>query len=127
MRLQGMKSNFRFLKCTASCIIKMKLAHEGPEGKRYSSTLSLTSAPDKGGCLTPCPGHFTPRKENWYQLRRRLGGPHGQYGRVPKISPPTRIRPPDGPARSEPLYRLRYPGRVKLYYAPQNLHTTTCT
>jgi hypothetical protein len=31
--------------------------------KRYSSTLSLTSALDGGRWLTPHPGHFTPRKD----------------------------------------------------------------
>jgi len=38
----------------------------GPEGeKKYSSrpTLSLTSAIDWGGWLTPLPGRFTPGKE----------------------------------------------------------------
>jgi len=49
----------------------------------YSSTLSLTSA---------------------------LDGPQGRSGRVQKISPPTGIRSPDRSARSETLYRLRYPG-----------------
>ena len=35
--------------------------HEGREGeKRYSSTLSLTSALDAGGWLTPRSGRFTP-------------------------------------------------------------------
>ena len=43
--------------------------HEGPEGEsRYSSTLSLTSALDVGGWLTPRPGRFTPTKEIWYPL-----------------------------------------------------------
>ena len=37
-------------------------------------------------------------------------GPQGRSGRVRKISPPTRIRSPDRPARSESLYRLSYPG-----------------
>ena len=37
--------------------------HEGPDGEqRYSSTLSLTSALDVGGWLTPRPGRFTPGK-----------------------------------------------------------------
>jgi hypothetical protein len=39
--------------------------------------------------------------------RKRLGGSQGRSGRVQKISPPTGIRPPDSPARSESLYRLR--------------------
>jgi hypothetical protein len=38
--------------------------HVGPEGEeRYSSTLSLPSALDEGGWLTPRPGRFTRRKE----------------------------------------------------------------
>jgi len=45
-----------------------------------------------------------------YPLNRRLGGPQGRCWRVGKISPPTRIRSPDRPARSKSLYRLSYPG-----------------
>jgi hypothetical protein len=38
--------------------------HEGSQGEyKYYSTLSLTSALDVGGWLTPRPGHFTPGKE----------------------------------------------------------------
>jgi len=38
--------------------------HEGPEvEQRYSSTLSLTSALDGGGCSTPRPGRFTRGKD----------------------------------------------------------------
>ena len=36
-----------------------RTGNEGPEGEqRYSSTLSLTSAPDEGGWTTPCPSRF---------------------------------------------------------------------
>ena len=56
------------------------------------------------------PGRFTPGKETWYPLYRRLGGPQGWSGRVWKISPPTEIRSPNRPARSKSLYRLSYPG-----------------
>jgi hypothetical protein len=35
----------------------------------------------------PRPGHFTPRKETWYPLHRRVGRPQGRSGRVGKISP----------------------------------------
>ena len=42
---------------------------------RYNSTLSLTTALDGGGCLTPRPGRFTPGKETRYSVYRRLGGP----------------------------------------------------
>jgi len=41
-----------------------RTGHEGPEGEyRYSSTLSLTSAPDRSGWSTPRPGHFSPEKD----------------------------------------------------------------
>ena len=45
-----------------------------------------------------------------YPLSRRLGALQGRSGRVRNILSPTRIRSPDHPARSELLYRLRYPG-----------------
>jgi hypothetical protein len=44
-----------------------------------------------------------------YLLYRRLGGPQGRSGRVRKMSPPTGIRSPDRPARSQSLYRRSYP------------------
>ena len=41
-----------------------RTGHEDPEGeKRYSSTLSLTSALDVGGCSTPRPDRFNPRND----------------------------------------------------------------
>ena len=53
-------------------------AHEGPEREyRYWSTLSLTSALDVGGWLTPRPGRFTPMEETQCPLYKRLGGPAG--------------------------------------------------
>jgi hypothetical protein len=72
----------------------------------YSSTLSLTSALDGGGWSTPRPGRFTPGNDPVPIVQ-------GRSGRVLKISPPTGIRFPDRPARSESLYRLRYPGPHK--------------
>jgi hypothetical protein len=45
-------------------------------------------------------------------LYRRLGGPQDRSGQVRKISPPTGIRSPDRPARSQSLYRLRYPDHI---------------
>ena len=45
-----------------------------------------------------------------YTLYRGLGGPQGRSGQVRKISPSTGIRYPDRTARSQPLYRLSYPG-----------------
>jgi len=45
-----------------------------------------------------------------YPLYRRLGGPQLRSGRVRKILPPTGIRSPDRPARSESIYGLSCPG-----------------
>jgi hypothetical protein len=48
-----------------------------------------------------------PPEKTRYPLYRRLDGPQRRSGRVRKISPPTWIRSPDRPARSESLYRLQ--------------------
>jgi len=89
-----------------------RTGNEDPEREeRYCSTFSLTSALDGGEWSTPRPGRFTPGKETRYLLHRRLCGLQGQSGRVRKISPPpTGVRSPDRPARSESLNRLSYPG-----------------
>ena len=50
------------------------------------STLSLTSALDESGWLTPRLGRFTLGKETQYPLHRRLGGRQDRSGRVWKIS-----------------------------------------
>jgi hypothetical protein len=74
--------------------VHRRIGHEGPEGEqRYSCTLSLTSALDRGGWSTPLPGRFTPGKETWYPSYRSLGGPQSRFGRVRNISPPCRIDP----------------------------------
>jgi len=62
--------------------------HEGPDRKyKYSFTLSLTSAQDRGGWTKPRPGRFAPGKETRCPLYRRLIGPQGRSGRVRKTSP----------------------------------------
>ena len=43
-----------------------------------------------------------------FALCRRLGGPPGPVWTVAENLAPTGIRSPDGPARSESLYRLSY-------------------
>jgi hypothetical protein len=61
--------------------------NEGPQGeKKYSSTLSLTSA------LVGVGGQFhamaaLPSEKNRHQLYGRLGGPQGLSGRMRKICP----------------------------------------
>jgi len=51
-----------------------------------------------------------PSGKTRYPSYTRLGGPQGRFVQVRKISPPTGIQSPDCPARSDSLYRLRYPG-----------------
>ena len=72
-------------------MFRLRTVHEGSEGEyRYNSTLSLTSALDGGGSLTPRPGKFTSGKETRYPLCRRLGGPQGRLHRdsIPGPSSP---------------------------------------
>jgi hypothetical protein len=58
----------------------------------YSCTLCLTSALDEVGSQRHAPTALPPGK-TWYPLCRRLGGPHGQSGRMRKISPPPGFDP----------------------------------
>jgi hypothetical protein len=111
--------NFTWSKCLNSgrnlLLFKVhpRTGHKGPEREqRYRFTLSLTSALDGSGWSTPRPGRFTPRKETRYPFYRRLGGSQGRSGRVRKISPPTGIRSPDRPARSEVCYYTCFYSRV---------------
>ena len=50
-----------------------------------------------------------------YPLYTRLGGPQGRSEQLRKISPPTRIRFPDRPARNNSLYRMSYPATADQY------------
>jgi hypothetical protein len=63
--------------------VRPRTGHKGPEREyMYSSTFCLISR-----WLTPRLGRFTPAKESWYPLYRKLGGLQGKSGRVRKISP----------------------------------------
>jgi len=77
-------------------------------GKLYSCTLTLTSALDEGGWLTPRPSRFTPGK-NRYPLCRRLDGPQSRSGGVRKISPT-----PGFDSRTVQPVASCYPGPQKL-------------
>jgi hypothetical protein len=69
---------------------KTKNVNFDPQGEyRYSSTLSLTSAIDGDGWLTPRPGPFATGKKTRYPLYQRLGGPQGRSGRMRKPPPPS--------------------------------------
>jgi hypothetical protein len=81
----------------------------------YGSILSLTSALDGVGGQRHALAALLPGKTR-YPLYGRLGGPQGRPGRVRNISPPTGIRSPDRPARSESLYRMHYSGPPRRLY-----------
>ena len=51
-----------------------------------------------------------------YPLYKRLDGPQDRSGQVRKVSPPTGIRTPDRPARSQSLYRLSYQAHTAYYF-----------
>ena len=71
--------------------VRRRTGHEGPKGgQRFSSTLSLTSALDGVGGQSHAQATLPPGKTR-YPLYRRLGGPHGRFGRVRKNSPPPRF------------------------------------
>jgi hypothetical protein len=90
--------------------------------KRYSFTLSLTSALDGDGWLRPCPGRFTPGKETRYPLYRRLGGHQGRSARMGKISPP----PGFHPRKSRPC-RVAIPTELSRPSRKYGARTQTCT
>ena len=86
--------------------LQTRTGHEGPEGElRYSSTLSLTSALELGGWLTPHPGRFTPGKDP-LPIVQEAGWASGLAGRVGKISPSPGFDLSDRPVRSKSQYRL---------------------
>jgi hypothetical protein len=65
----------------------------------YSSTLSLTSALDVGGCSTPRPGRFTPGND-LVPLVHKAGWASGPNWMIAENVAATGIRFPDRPARS---------------------------
>ena len=82
--------------------------------KAHNSTLSLTSALDGSGCLTPRSGPFTPGKDPVPIVHEAGCGPRVGLTGAENIVP-TGIRSPDRPARSKSLFRLRYPGLFPKY------------
>ena len=82
--------------------VRPKTGHGGPEEWRYSSTHSLTSAPDGSGWLAPHPSRFIPEKESRYP-----GWSPGSVWTGTENLAHTGIRSPDLLARSESLCRLR--------------------
>ena len=77
----------------------------------YSSTLPSTSALDGGERSTPRPDRITPGKDP-VPIVQEAGWAPGPVWTGAENLAPTGIRTLARPARSEPLYRLSYPGPV---------------
>ena len=87
--------------------------HEDTDGEyRHRSTISLTSALNGDGCLTPRPGQFT-RRSDPVPTVQEAGRAQGLFWTGAEYLAPTGIGSPGLPARSESLYRLSYPGPQK--------------
>ena len=90
----------------------------------YRYTLSLTSVLDGVGGQRHAPAALPPGKRSGIHCIGGWVGPRTGLAVCGKSRPPTGIRSPDRPARTESLYRLSYPGSVlgrqstkfKLYY-----------
>ena len=81
-----------------------------PAGEQmYSSTISLTSALDGVGWLTPRAGRLTPGRDPVRRVKEPGLGP-GPVWTAAKDLEPTGTRSVDRPSRSESLYRLSCPG-----------------
>ena len=78
-----------------------RTSHKVPEGVKLLPFSSFNFGARWGWCSTPRPGFFNPGNEILYPWYRKLVGPQGRSGWVQKISPSTKIRYPDRPARSE--------------------------
>ena len=75
----------------------------------HSSTLPSTWALMRLGGQRHVPAALPPGKTGTHCIGGWVG-PLGRSGEVRIISPPTGIRSPDRPARSESLYQLSDPG-----------------
>ena len=79
----------------------------------------MTSAIRWGGRSAPRPGRFTPGKDP-VPIVQEAGWTPGPVWMGAENLASTGIRSPDRPARSESLYRLRYPGPLFVFVFDQN-------
>jgi hypothetical protein len=81
-----------------------RTVHEGPEGEKiYGSTLSLTSALDRGGWSTARLSRFTPGKDP-VPIVQEAGWAPGPVWTGAENLTHTQILSPELPIRSESLY-----------------------
>ena len=90
--------------------------HEGVDmDQMYSSTLSLTSALDSGGWLTPRAGRFTPGNEAVPTVQEAGWAPRLVMTGEKNIALAA-IRSPCRPVRRQSLYWQSHPGPHHYYY-----------
>ena len=96
------------VKCTLLQALRFCIGRTSHRGSRGIALLFLYHGTRRGEESASHPGRSLPPRKTRYPLYRRLGGPRGRSGQVRNILPPTGIRSPDRPARSQSLYRLSY-------------------
>ena len=103
--------------------VKVKLALvqvvKPQRGSRTISLLFINFGDGWGWVATPRPGCLMSRKETVTHYKGGWGASRPVWTGAENLSP-TGIRTPDRPARSESLYRLRYPGPLWKHVHNQN-------
>ena len=92
--------------------VKVKVTfslEQATKAQRGSRRIAL----DGGGWSTPRPGSFAPRKDP-VRIAQEAGWAPGPVWTGAENLAHTGIRSPDRPARSQSLYRIRYPGRSQI-------------
>ena len=100
--------HYKKVQCTLVQALRLCTGRTAQRGSRGIALPFLDHGTRRGWgvSVTPRP-LFTPGKDT-DPFYRRLGGPQARSGQVCKSRPPTGIRSPDLPARSQSLYRLSY-------------------
>ena len=99
-----------------NCKIHPRTGREGPEGVEVQLYSFFDLGARWGWVFNTTPRPFYPRERPGTHCIGSWVAPQGRSGRVWKISPPTGIRSPDRPARSESLYGLSYPSTLYVQY-----------
>jgi hypothetical protein len=84
------------------------------KGKGKGHPITGHEGPREGGWSAPRSGRFTPGKDP-VPIVQEAGWAQGRSGCAKNLAPPpppTGIRAPDRPARSQSLYRLSYPAHA---------------
>ena len=97
--------------CTGTEALYRPTAHRGSRG---IALLFLDLGTRRGEGSASRPGRSLPRERRGTHCTGGGVGPTAGLGRCGKSRPPTGIRSPDRPARSQSLYRLHYPAHDEI-------------